>query len=101
METVERYFRNNPPVGADDLLCVKPSTQPEGAAQLVTVRLRNVLIDAGILERPGVSGRSIRLTTAHRVLQVDGIEAAARFLGSPSLDNTAKALNYDWKQCDV
>ena len=27
VETVERYFRNNPPVGADDLLCVKPSTK--------------------------------------------------------------------------
>ena len=101
VETVERYFRNNPPVGADDLLCVKPSTSPERAAQSVSVRLRNVLSDAGISERPGVSGRSIRLTTAHKILQADGIEAAARFLGSPSLDNTATALNYDWKQSDV
>ena len=45
---------------------------------------------------PGVSARSIRLTTAREVLRTDGIEAAARFLGSPSLDSTAAALNHDW-----
>ena len=101
VETVERYFRNNPPAAADDLLCVTSLIHPERAAHSVTVRLGHVLRDAGISGRPGVSARSIRLTTAHKVLQTDGIEAAARFLGSPSLDNTAKALNYDWRQGDV
>ena len=99
--TVERYFRNHPPAAAADLLCVTPSTSPERAAHSVTVRLGHVLRDAGISGRPGVSARSIRLTTAHSVLQAEGIEAAARFLGSPSLDSTAAALNHDWMQCDV
>ena len=101
VETVDRYFRNNPPVGADDPLCVIPSISPERAAHSVSVRLGQVLRDAGISGRPGVSARSIRLTTAHKILQTDGIVAAARFLGSPSLDNTATSLNYDWGRCDV
>jgi hypothetical protein len=31
------------------------------------------------------------------VLERDGIVAAARFLGSPSLDNTAELLGHDWQ----
>ena len=101
VETVDRYFRNSPSVGADDLLCVTPTISPERAAHSVSVRLGQVLRDAGISGLYGVSARSIRLTTALKILQADGIEAAARFLGSPSLDNTATALNYGWRQCDV
>lgn len=101
VETVRRYFRNNPPVGADDLLCVTPATGPDGAAHRVSVRLGYVIRDAGLSGRPGVKARSILLTGGRKVLETDGIVAAARFLGSPSLDNTAKALQYDWRQGDV
>ena len=101
VETVERYFRNNPPAADEDLLCVTSAVRPDRAAHSVSVRLGRVLRDAGLSGRPGVSARSIRLTAAHRILLADGIEAAARFLGSPSLDSTAAALNYDWKQRGV
>ena len=42
-----------------------------------------------------------RLTAARQVLERDGIEAAARFLGSPSLDHTAEALAHDWRHGPV
>ena len=83
-------------LGATDRLCVAEGTGPERGAHSVTVRLGRVLRDAGLARRPGVTARSIRLTTAREVLHTDGIEAAARFLGSPSLDSTAAALGYDW-----
>ena len=66
----------------------------------MTVRLGQVLRDAGIAGRPGVTARSFRLTTANRILHTQGIEAATKFLGSPSLDNTAAALGYRWGQHD-
>ena len=78
------------------MVCVSARTSSSRAAHAVTVRLGQVLRDAGIAGRPGVTARSIRLTTANRILQTDGIEAAARFLGSPSLDSTADALGYQW-----
>ena len=99
VETVDRFLRNNPPVADDDVLCVKPSTDPARAAHSVTVRLGHVLKDAGLAGRAGVTARSIRLTTARRILETEGIEAAARFLGSPSLDNTARALHHNWRGC--
>ena len=95
--TVQRFVRNNPPIPPHGLLCVTAATSPSRAAHVVTVRLGHVLRDAGISGRPGVTARSIRLTTANRILQTDGIEAAARFLGSPSLDSTADALGYRWE----
>ena len=96
-ETVWRFVRNTASVAYDDLLCVTAGTDPTRAAHSVTVRLGQVLRDAGIAGRPGVTARSIRLTTANRILQAQGIEAAARFLGSPSLDSTAAALGYRWR----
>ena len=99
-ETVLRFVRNNPPIPVDGLLCVTAATSPSRAAHAVAVRLGQVLRDAGLSGRPGVTARSIRLTTASRVLQAEGIEAAARFLGSPSLDSTADALGYRWGQDD-
>lgn len=77
-------------------LCVSPGLPMERAAHSVTVRLREVLVDAGLAGRPRVTARSIRLTIAARVLEVDGIEAAARFLGNESLDATANALDHSW-----
>ena len=87
------------PLKADDLLCVTTKADLAGRAHSVTVRLGEVLRDAGLGSVPGVSARSIRLSAARTVLDCDGIEAAARFLGSVSLDTTAAALNYDW-ECD-
>ncbi len=99
-QTVARYFDYNPPSDDSALLCVSGRTDELRAAHSVTVRLREVLIDAGISGREGVSARSIRLTSARRVLQADGIEAAARFLGSVSLDTAADALGHDWRNSD-
>ena len=98
VETLWRFVRNNPPLAAGELLCVTDSTSASRAAHVVTVRLGQVLRDAGLSGRPGVTARSFRLTTARRILDRDGIEAAARFLGSPSLDSTAVALGYRWGQ---
>ena len=100
VETVWRFVRNNPVVPDGDPLCVTVGTGPSRATHSVTVRLGQVLRDASIAARPGVTARSIRLTTANRILQAHGIEAAARFLGSPSLDSTADALGYRWGQDD-
>ena len=100
VETVLRFVRNNPPLPTDAVVCVTSSTSPHRAAHAVTARLGQVLRDAGIAGRPGVTARSIRLTVAHRVLHTDGIEAAARFLGLPSLDTAAQALGYAWRHSD-
>lgn len=97
---VARFVRNHPPIPPDHPVCVTPRVRPERAAHSVTVRLRDVLRDAGLSNRQGVSARSIRLTTARQILKSSGIEAAARFLGSPSLDNTARALGHNWRNDD-
>ena len=99
-QSILRFVRNNPQVPADALLCVSESTGLSRVAHTVTVRLGHVLKDAGLSGRPGVTARSFRLTTARRILDSHGIEAAARFLGSPSLDSTATALGYRWGQHD-
>ena len=54
------------------------------------------LRDAGLGRVPGVTAKSIRLGVAQQVLHSDGLEAAARFLGSRSLDGTAASLRYEW-----
>ena len=97
-EAFARFVRNNPPIAGDALLCVSGRTDEASAAHSVTARLAEVLRDAGIAGREGVSARSIRLTTARLVLDAEGIEAAARFLGSPSLDTTAAALGHSWQR---
>ena len=99
-ESVRLFIRNSPPFAPDDLLCVTPTTDKSRAAHSVTVRLREVLADAGLLGRPGVKARSIRLTAGRRILEAEGIEAAARFLGTTSLDTAADALGHDWRQVD-
>ena len=99
VEMTRRFFANCT-VGVGELLCVSESTGVVRGAQSVTVRLGKVLREAGLAGRPGVSARSIRLTTGRRVLDVDGIEAAARFLGSSSLDSTAAALGHRWEHGD-
>ena len=100
VETVSRFLRNRPLVDGGEMLCVTAGSDVSRGAHSVTVRLGQVLDDAGLSGRPGVTARSIRLTSARRVLEADGIEAAARFLGSPSLDSTAAALRHDWRADD-
>lgn len=81
-------------------LCVDSALPTRRAAHSITVRLREVLIDAGIAGRPGVTAASIRLTAAAAIAQQHGIAAAAKFLGSRSLDRTAAALRWDWERAD-
>lgn len=99
---MHRFLANqgDNPLSSDDLLCVSEDTGSIRGAQSVTVRLGRVMKEAGLTGRPGVSARSIRLTTARRILDVDGIEAAAKFLGSRSLDSVASALRHDWERED-
>lgn len=98
--TVARFFKYNPNLEPDALLCVSGRTNEIRAAHSVTVRLREALIDAGIAGRDGVSARSIRLTAARRVLDEAGIEAATRFLGGTCLTAAADALGHDWRNSD-
>ena len=102
VKMTQRFFanHNDGPVNGDEPLCLSESIGEVRGAQSVAVRLGRLLKEAGLTGRPGVSARSIRLTTARRVLDVDGIEAAARFLGSPSLDNAAAALGHRWERDD-
>ncbi len=75
-------------------LCVTASLPAERATHSVAVRLRKVLVDAGLAGKPGVRAGSIRLTTAAAIAAADGIFAAAQFLGNKSLDRTVAALGW-------
>lgn len=97
-QTIARYLRANPPTSPEQTLCVTARTSGERATESVNAQLWKVISEAGFARRADISGRSLRLTAARRVLDSDGIEAAARLLGSPSLDNTAKALGYSWQE---
>lgn len=79
-------------------LCVSADLSLDRAAHSVTVRLGSILRDAGLKGIPGVTARSLRLTTARDILESDGLTEAAKFLGSPSLDSTAAALGFDWRR---
>ena len=98
-QTIKRWFANQlDQPDTDSPLCVSGHLSPHRAAHSVTVRLGEVLRDAGLKGIPGVTARSLRLTTARQVLEQHGLAAAAKFLGSPSLDNTAAALGVDWRR---
>ena len=97
VRVIARYLRANPDTAPDERLCVKADTPPQTATQSVSIRLWTIIKDAGFASRCGISPRSIRLTAARNVFERDGIVAAARFLGSPSLDNTAELLGHDWQ----
>ena len=79
------------------MVAVTAGSIPARAAHSVTVRLGQILRDAGISDRVGVTARSFRLTTARRIFDGESIEAAARFLGAVSLDTVADALGHDWR----
>ena len=92
-EAVDLHLRNRPePLDPDGRLCVSGSLAPERATHSITVRLRQVIVDAGLGAEPEVTARSIRLHTALGLARRDGIFAAAAFLGNTSLDRTAAAL---------
>lgn len=95
-DVVRRWLHHHPEVADDERLCVQPGTDERGAAKSVTVRMAKVVRRAGLGSVPDVSARSIRLHAGRQVLEDSGIEAAALFLGSPSLDNAARALHYRW-----
>ena len=94
-QAIGTYLRANP-TEPDELLCVKAGMSQRRAARAVTNRLCAILRDAG-LGGDGASPRSIRLTAARKVLESDDIVAAAKFLGSPSLNRTAAALDHAWQ----
>jgi len=96
-ETIKRYIYNNPLFAPDEPLCVNRKFDAERAAHNVSVHLGKALSDAGLSGREGVTARSIRLTAGRKVFEAEGIEAAARFLGLPSLDTAANSLGHDWR----
>lgn len=81
----------------DEPLCVNGGKPIHRLAHAVTVSLRGALVAARIAGRPRVTAGSIALASAAKVLKRDGIVAAARFLGSNSLDATAASLDFDWQ----
>ena len=93
---IARYLRANS-TAPDERLCVKADTPRDAAVDSVSIRMWKILKEAGFSSRSGISARSVRLAAARQVLERDGIVATARFLGSPSLDNTAHALGHDWQ----
>ena len=96
LSTVRHYLRFRPPATLAEPLCVGPGIAADRAVHVVSVRLRGALRDAGLGGIRGITPSSIRLTAARAVLDRDGLEAAARFLGATSLDRTAASLGYDW-----
>lgn len=96
IDVVGEYFAAKTPE-ADKPLCVNGGKPIHRLAHAVTVSLRGALVAARIAGRPRVTARSIALASAAEVLQQDGIVAAARFLGSNSLDATAASLDFDWQ----
>ena len=97
VETLALFISENPSLGDDDLLAVTKRNGHSLGATIVSTRLTEVLRDAGLADKEGITARSFRLTTAHRIFAQDGIAAVARFLGVRSLDTAAAALGYDWQ----
>ena len=85
------------PLVDDKRVCCSDDLGPERAAHSIAAGMHRILRDAGFARDRNVSARSIRHTFARRVLEESGIEAAALFLGSDSLDATARALVHEWR----
>lgn len=100
-ETIGRYLEHDTDLGDDSLLCMTGRANSPKGARSVGERLHLALRGAGLSHTPGVSVRSIRLTGAKRVFEESGIAAAARYMGSPSLDAAAAALRHDWRRSDA
>ena len=80
----------------ESLVCVSPDESQvdwlDKAAHSVTVRTRKVLAEAGL---DGLTPTSVEHGAAVARFG-DDVAAAARFLGSKSLDRTARNLNIGW-----
>jgi hypothetical protein len=95
LDRLVAYYERAVPDGKKPL-CVGPALPIDRAAHSVTVRLRRLLVDAGLSRLPGLTARSIRLGVARAILDSSNLESAARFLGDSSLDATAASLRYEW-----
>ena len=92
-EAIALHLSLRPDTPPSDLpLCVNSDLPPDRAAHAVRVRLRQVIVDAGLADTDGVTATSIRLTTAKAIADEHGLLAAAEFLGNESLDRTGKSL---------
>ena len=96
-QMMHQFLRIRPLIDENRLLAVSEQIEADRRGHAVTVRLGEVIADAGLRGTPGVSARSVRLFTARGILEAVGLEAAAWFLGSDSLTSVVKALGYDWK----
>jgi hypothetical protein len=94
-ERVELFLNENERE-SDQRLAVAEFVSYENVARTVNTRLMNVMRMAGFRSGSGVTAKSIRLGAADVVLELNGLEAAAVFLGNNSLDATARMLGYEW-----
>ena len=97
-QMIRQFLQIRPLVDKNRLLAVGEQIAADRRAHAVTVRLGEVIRDAGLRGVPGVTARSVRLYTAKQILETVGLEAAAWFLGADSVTSVVKALGYDWKQ---
>ena len=97
---LQRYLRDNNAAADDAPLCISKRSTPEREVEAVSAHLRRVLRAADLYGLEGVTADSIRLHAARKVLDSEGIVAAARFLGWKSLDRTAETLNHHWRRAD-
>jgi len=81
---------------SEQRLAVADFVTSENVARTVNTRLMNVMRMTGFRSGSGVTAKSIRLGAAMVVLEAQGLEAAAMFLGNNSLDATARMLRYEW-----
>ena len=100
-DTIGRRISQHPPSSVFEPLGVRAATDPKGAERSVRTQLSQLLRQAGIGHIDGVTGMSIRNTAARQIFEQHGIESAARFLGTASLDTAAAAVGHEWKSCDA
>ena len=81
---------------SEQRLAVADFVTSENVARTVNTRLMNVMRMTGFRSGSGVTAKSIRLGAAMVVLEAEGLEVAALFLGNNSLDATARMLRYEW-----
>lgn len=97
---LQRYLRDNHAAADDAPLCISTRSTPEREVEAVSAHLRRVLRAADLYGLEGVTADSIRLHAARKVLDSEGIIAAARFLGWKSLDRAAETLGHHWRRAD-
>ncbi|MBS9535917.1 site-specific integrase [Mycobacterium sp. M1] len=87
--------------GAEAIVCTGSEGSDAQRQARVCVTVRDVLTRAGLSTTPGIKPSSLTAHAARRVFDDTGrIEAAARLLGSGSLDGVATLIGYQWRQDD-